>query len=229
MVHRSSQLSLWTASSCSSNHARGTTATERDYNMRLVEHHNIPGDIVYKLDSTTKVGRSSKLRPPWKDLYLVISCKASHYTFSNQNKEQVLHYDRLKLYKERDIPMWLRCLCHRLWKHCFRRFRLNSACDRAQSERGSQCVYLMAGPSQNQRHRWWILFIIGGSSPPSKYKDFVYNWQWNNKKTIKQTNKTLILLQLFFIFALLLFLHAFTSSYPLLLLKASGQYSKTRL
>ena len=48
--------------------------------MRLVEHHYNPGDIVYKLDSTTKVGQSSKLRPPWTGPYLVISCNAPFYT-----------------------------------------------------------------------------------------------------------------------------------------------------
>lgn len=61
---------------------------KRDYDMRLVEHHYNPGDIVYKLDSTTKVGQSSKLSPPphprpWTGPYLVISCNAPFYNNNN--------------------------------------------------------------------------------------------------------------------------------------------------
>lgn len=70
---------------------------KRDYDMRLVEHYYNPGDIVYKLDSITKVGQSSKLRPPWTGPYLVISCNAPLNTIRDQKKEQVLHHNRLKL------------------------------------------------------------------------------------------------------------------------------------
>lgn len=92
---------------------------KRDNDMRLVEHHYNPGDIVYKLDSTTKVGQSSKLRPPWTGPYLVISCNAPLYTIRDQKKEQVLHHDRLKLCKDRDILMWLRRLRHRYFQNEF--------------------------------------------------------------------------------------------------------------
>lgn len=102
-----------------------------------------PGWHCVTVGLKTKVYQSPKLRPPWNGLYLVISCNTLHYTSRNQNKEQVL----LLIFSG-----WL-------W------FRLNSACDRAWLERGSQWVYQTAGPSQNQRHWWWILFIIGGSSP----------------------------------------------------------------
>lgn len=54
---------------------------KRDYAMRLVEQHYSPGDIVYKLDSTTKVRQS---RSPWTGPYLVISCNAPLNTISNQ-------------------------------------------------------------------------------------------------------------------------------------------------
>lgn len=88
--------------------------------MTLVEHLYSPVDIVYKLDSTTKVGQSSKLRSPWTGPYLVISCNAPLYTIRDQKKEQVLHHDRLKLCKDRDIPMWLRRLRHRDFQNEFK-------------------------------------------------------------------------------------------------------------
>uniref|UniRef100_A0A8W8NIX9 Uncharacterized protein n=1 Tax=Magallana gigas TaxID=29159 RepID=A0A8W8NIX9_MAGGI len=34
---------------------------KRDYDLRVVEHHYSEGDLVYKLDSTTKFGQSQKL------------------------------------------------------------------------------------------------------------------------------------------------------------------------
>lgn len=45
---------------------------KRDYDLRLVEHQYEPGDLVYKVDSSTKIGQSKKLRSPWKGPYLVV-------------------------------------------------------------------------------------------------------------------------------------------------------------
>jgi hypothetical protein len=63
---------------------------------------------VYKLDSSTKVGQSQKLRSPWTGPYLVISCSPPLYTIKDRKRQCVIHHDKLKLCLDRDIPVWLR-------------------------------------------------------------------------------------------------------------------------
>jgi len=44
---------------------------KRDYDLRLVEKQYVMGDLVYKLDSSTKIDQSKKLRSPWVGPYVV--------------------------------------------------------------------------------------------------------------------------------------------------------------
>jgi hypothetical protein len=63
---------------------------------------------VYKLDSSTKVGQSQKLRSPWTGPYLVISCSPPLYTIKDRKRQCIIHHDKLKLCLDWDIPVWLR-------------------------------------------------------------------------------------------------------------------------
>lgn len=152
--------------------------------MRLVEHYYNPDDIVYKLDSTTKVGQSSKLRPPWTGPYLVISCNAPLYTIRDQKKEQVLHHDRLKLCKDRDIPMWLRRLRHRYFQTEFEAIALDyldltqPTIEQDQREGPDECQDLHKTKVNDDESRSLSDVPVqtrhGRSvKVPSKYKDFV--------------------------------------------------------
>ncbi|CAG2185028.1 unnamed protein product [Mytilus edulis] len=58
---------------------------KRDYDLRVVEHKYQPGDLVYKADSTTKVGQSRKLKSPWCGPFLVVS-----------SRPPIVHYPRKK-------------------------------------------------------------------------------------------------------------------------------------
>ena len=56
---------------------------KRDYDMRLVESQYHSGDLVYKLDSSTKIGQSRKLRSPWMGPFLVVDSRFPLYKIRN--------------------------------------------------------------------------------------------------------------------------------------------------
>jgi hypothetical protein len=85
---------------------------KRDYDMRLVEHQYHAGDLVYKVDSSTKIGQSKKLRSPWMGPFLVVDSHFSLYKIRNQKGNSVIHHDRLKRCSDRDIPITMRRLRH---------------------------------------------------------------------------------------------------------------------
>ncbi|CAG2251987.1 unnamed protein product [Mytilus edulis] len=63
-----------------------------------------------KIDSSTKIGYSKKLRSPWIGPYLVVSDHFPLYTIKDRKGESVIHHDRLKKCNDREIPLWLRRL-----------------------------------------------------------------------------------------------------------------------
>ena len=85
---------------------------KRDYDLRVVNHHYNQGDLVYKIDSTTKVGQSQKLRSSWAGPSLVVTCRPPLYTIRDRIKQYVIHNDKLMLCQDREIPVWLRRLRH---------------------------------------------------------------------------------------------------------------------
>ena len=88
---------------------------KRDYDLKLSRKSYMKGDLVYKLDSTTKIGQSSKLKPVWRGPLLVTEVISSVlYRVRDQKKEGVLHHDRLKLCKDRDVPLWIQRARHKL-------------------------------------------------------------------------------------------------------------------
>ncbi len=78
---------------------------KRDYDLRLLEHTYEVGDLVYKRDTSTRVGISSKLRAPWAGPYIVIRSTPPLYKIADKGKEYVLHHDRLKLCNDAHIPL----------------------------------------------------------------------------------------------------------------------------
>ena len=81
---------------------------KKDYDMKLSEKQYCPGDVVYKLDEATVIGQSRKLRPPWKEPYLVIGSEPPLYILKdNRGKSKRIHHDKLKLCTDGTLPLWL--------------------------------------------------------------------------------------------------------------------------
>ncbi len=89
-------------------HSLGATQLrqKRDYDLRLVEQQFDVGDLVYRIDSSTKVGAKA-LKPVWQGPYLVVGGTFPLYRVRAPRREVVLHHERLKLCLDREIPLWL--------------------------------------------------------------------------------------------------------------------------
>jgi hypothetical protein len=88
---------------------------KRDYDLRVVQHAYQEGDLVCKLDSSSKIGQSRKQRSPWMGPFLVIGSRPPLYRIQDKKKEYVVYHDRLKRCHDRHIPLWLRRLRHDLF------------------------------------------------------------------------------------------------------------------
>lgn len=87
---------------------------KRDYDLRVLQHPYELGDTVYICDSSTKVGVSAKLRPPWKGPFLVTNVRTPVYTVEDRKNKFVIHHDRLKPCLDSDLPVWLKRKRHNL-------------------------------------------------------------------------------------------------------------------
>ena len=87
---------------------------KRDYDLRLVDKQYVMGDLVYKLDSSTKIGQSKKLRSPWVVPYVVAESFPPLYRIRDRRGDAVIHHDRLKRCDDRTIPIWLRLIRNQL-------------------------------------------------------------------------------------------------------------------
>ena len=68
---------------------------------------------MYLINSSLKVGQSNKLKPIWKDPYLVIKVISPVlFRIKGHKREVVVHHDRLKPCMDRSIPMSMRSLRH---------------------------------------------------------------------------------------------------------------------
>ena len=82
---------------------------KRDYDLKLSVNRYQVGDLVYLIDSSTKIGQSSKLKPVWKGPMIVIEViTPSLYRVRSRRKDTVVHHDRMKLCNDRVIPIWVR-------------------------------------------------------------------------------------------------------------------------
>ena len=75
-----------------------------------------PGDLVYELNLSTKVGRSSKLQPVWKGSLLVTKVKQpTLYRIAGRKRSRWVHHDRLKACTDQNVPIWMKRLRNRLF------------------------------------------------------------------------------------------------------------------
>ncbi len=100
---------------------------KRDYDLRLEARTYSVGDVVYLLNPAPKLGEAKKLIPIWKRPYLVSEVLASAlYRVQGQKGDSVVHHDRLKICKDRVIPLWLRRRRHALLSTDFPREKQES-------------------------------------------------------------------------------------------------------
>ena len=65
---------------------------KRDYDMRMLEHSYNIGDLIFLRNSSTKIGLSKKLKPPWTRPYLVIESRPPLYKIKSTKSEKVVHH-----------------------------------------------------------------------------------------------------------------------------------------
>ena len=87
---------------------------KRNYDLRVLENSYCVGDVVYLRDTSTKIGVSSKLRPPFIGPYLVIKARPPLYMIEGKKKTKTIHHDRLKPCKDASFPLWLQRKRHNL-------------------------------------------------------------------------------------------------------------------
>lgn len=88
---------------------------KKAYDIKLYQKTYNIGDIVYHIDSATRIGQSKKLRSPWKGPYLIIKVLSPVlYRIRQRKKEMVSHHDKLKPCEDRNIPFWIKRLRNKL-------------------------------------------------------------------------------------------------------------------
>ena len=87
---------------------------KRDYDLRIVEHPYEAGDVVYLLDSSTKIGLSKKLRPPYTGPFLVTLARPPLYVLEDRKRRSLIHHDRLVPCHDSTFPLWLQRKRHEL-------------------------------------------------------------------------------------------------------------------
>ena len=83
---------------------------KRDYDLKSYERKYVPGDVVFKLDTSIEAGRSKKLGPVYCGPLVVKSASHPLYTLlTRKGAETVIHHDRLiKAAVNRFLPFRLR-------------------------------------------------------------------------------------------------------------------------
>jgi hypothetical protein len=88
---------------------------KKDYDVTVNQRCYEVGDLVYLVNSATKIGQNKKLKPVWLGPFLVIKrISAVLYRIRGQKGVQVVHHDRIKCCRDRVVPFWLRRMRHSL-------------------------------------------------------------------------------------------------------------------
>ena len=83
------------------------------YDVKVKQSVYQIGELVYKLDSSTKIGQSKKLQPVFMGPYLITEVLSPVlYRIEGRKKSSVVHHDRLIICRDRSIPFWLRTKRH---------------------------------------------------------------------------------------------------------------------
>ena len=88
---------------------------KKNYDVRLRECTYEPGDVVYQLDETTRIGVSKKLCTPWKGPFLVVEARPPIFKIRFPKRTGFIHHDKLKPCLDRLLPGWLRRARHELF------------------------------------------------------------------------------------------------------------------
>ena len=89
---------------------------KKHYDSKLKTSYYSPGDLVYEINSATKVGNSKKLDKIWKGPLLVTEVLSPIlYVVRGKKNERVVHHDRLKFCEDRVVPLWVRKLRNRFF------------------------------------------------------------------------------------------------------------------
>nr|KAG5699813.1 hypothetical protein BaRGS_013533 [Batillaria attramentaria] len=82
---------------------------KKAYDLRASHTSYEVGDIVSEINSAAKVGESRKLAPIWKGPYLVTDVVSPILVrVKGRSRERIVHTDRLRLCRDRTLPLWLR-------------------------------------------------------------------------------------------------------------------------
>lgn len=85
------------------------------YDPRCYQTKYSRGDLVYRLDESTKIGHSKKLRPVWLGPYIVQDVLSPVlYRLITRKGTTVIHHDKIKLCEDRVVPLWVRRKRHSL-------------------------------------------------------------------------------------------------------------------
>jgi len=96
--------------------ASAQSRQKKFYNIHLHEQQYEEGDVVYRLDESTKIGVSKNLLSPWRGPCVVTNSSPPLYTICDKrNKELTVHHDKLKSCNDRDLPLWVRRLRNNLF------------------------------------------------------------------------------------------------------------------
>jgi hypothetical protein len=88
---------------------------KKTYDLKVYQNTFNEGDLVYALDTSRQAGVGSKLKPIWRGPCLVEKVLSPVlYRLRDRKRSQVLHHDRIKPCRDRQVPMWLRRLRHQL-------------------------------------------------------------------------------------------------------------------
>ena len=88
---------------------------QRDPKVHLSKFET--GDVVFLVNSATKIGVSKKLQPCWQGPFLIIKVVSPIlFEIASRKKNWVVHHDRLKKCTDRSMPLWLRRRRHNLFR-----------------------------------------------------------------------------------------------------------------
>ena len=92
------------------NNLKGTLRTrKKDYDVKLNQATYEVGDFVYKINSATLKGVSKKLLPIYDGPFLVTRVLSPVLIeIEGQKKKKIIHHDKLKICRDRCIPLWIR-------------------------------------------------------------------------------------------------------------------------
>ena len=83
--------------------------------MKLNQRAYSLGDLVYEIDSATKISQSNKLKKAWKGPYIITKIlNPVLYQIKNTKEPRIVHHDRLKLCSDREVPVWVTRERHKL-------------------------------------------------------------------------------------------------------------------